>query len=140
MPDFILKNISAEASKAKDAGDKLQMETKSNIALAQAGFIADAQQQTGVEFSAFVDCQTNFLTRQLLDGLGQFDAALRTVQGFIDGLRGQKVPDSAPQMQSLLGTLANTTAARAAFDASIHAQINELPNLHKKFIAGLLGH
>lgn len=139
MPDFILKNVTVEATKAKDAGDDLQKQTQSNIDIAKAGFVSDAQQQTGAEFSAFVDCQTNYLTQQLLDGLGKFDATLRVVQGFIDGLRGQKVPENEPQMQSLLTTLASTTTARATFDTSIHTQITALPNLHKKFVEGLLG-
>lgn len=42
-------------------------------------------------------------------------------------------------MQSMIAMITTTTAARAAFDASIHSQIKALPDPHKRFVEGLLG-
>jgi hypothetical protein len=139
IPEFVLKDIQHEAAEAKKKGEALQQDTQNKISGAKAGFAASAQQQTGAEFSAFVDCQTHYLSEQLIQGIGQFDSAARTIQGFIDGLHGQKVPDDNPQLKTLFDNLNLTIAKRNAFDEKITAQLKALPGLHETFVKNLLG-
>ena len=137
LPQVTVKNISAEASKAKEAGEQLSEKTKNKTAAIKESFKEQAKMEHGWEVAALFECYQMEILKQRDEGMANFNSGISMVQAALTSMAASKVPSDNENYTRMVSQLGAMVKSRDEFAVAMIANFESMDTAQKGFIESM---